>query len=90
MENRTFDPGGSQGHLRACPILGPWRVLACGEAVRDGDSWGRAAAFFFADSLYLFEARPALYCATEGGSRLHKQVGRIEVTPSRRLEVIDS
>ena len=46
MENRTIDPGGSQGHLRACPFLGPWRVLVCGEAVRDGDSWGRAATFF--------------------------------------------
>ena len=45
-QNRTFDPGGSQGHLRACPFLGPWRVLVCGEAVR-GDSWERAAALFF-------------------------------------------
>ena len=30
-QNRTFDPGGSRGHLRACPFLGPWRALVCGE-----------------------------------------------------------
>ena len=30
-QSRTFDPGGSQGHLRACPFLGPWRALVCGE-----------------------------------------------------------
>ena len=24
-QKRTFDPGGLQGHLRACPFLGPWR-----------------------------------------------------------------
>ena len=49
-QNRTFDPGGSRGHLRACPFLGLWRALVCGEAERDG----RAAAFYrrrFADSL---------------------------------------
>ena len=30
-QNRTFDPGGSRGHLRACPFLGLWRALVCGE-----------------------------------------------------------
>ena len=30
-QNRTFDPGGSRGHLRACPLLGSWRALVCGE-----------------------------------------------------------
>ena len=30
-QNRTFDPGGSRGHLRACPFLGSWRALVCGE-----------------------------------------------------------
>ena len=25
-QNRTFDPGGSRGHLRACPFLGSWRA----------------------------------------------------------------
>ena len=46
-QNRTFDPGGSRGHLRACPFLGPWRALVCGEDLRAGaGSWSRAAAFF--------------------------------------------
>ena len=37
MQNRTFDPGGSQGRLRACPFLGSWRVLLCVEVhVRAG------------------------------------------------------
>ena len=35
-QNRTFDPGFSQGHLRACPFLGPWRALVCGEVIRAG------------------------------------------------------
>ena len=26
----VFDPGGSTGHLRACPFLGTWRALLCG------------------------------------------------------------
>ena len=38
-QNRTFDLGGSRGHLRACPFLGPWRALVCGETVHDGGSW---------------------------------------------------
>ena len=37
-QNRTFDPGGSQGHLRACPFLGSWRALVCGEVVRAGEA----------------------------------------------------
>ena len=35
-QNRTFDPGGSPGHLRACPFLGSWRALVCGEVIRAG------------------------------------------------------
>ena len=35
-QNRTFDPGGSRGHLRACPFLGSWRALVCGEGIRAG------------------------------------------------------
>ena len=35
-QNRTFDPGGLQGHLRACPFLGSWRPLGCGEIIRAG------------------------------------------------------
>ena len=26
-----FDPGGSTGRLHACPFLGTWRALLCGE-----------------------------------------------------------
>ena len=37
-KNRTFDLGDSRGHLRACPFLGSWRALVCGEAGRDGGS----------------------------------------------------
>ena len=37
MQNTTFDPGGSQGRLRACPFLGSWRALLCVEVhVRAG------------------------------------------------------
>ena len=36
MQNMTFDPGGSQGRLRACPSLGSWRPLVCGEVIRAG------------------------------------------------------
>ena len=46
-QNRTFDPGGSQGHLCASPFLRSWRALVCGEVIR-------SAAFFrrrFAGSL---------------------------------------
>ena len=30
-QNMTFDPGGSRGNLRACPLLGSWRALICGK-----------------------------------------------------------
>ena len=32
-QNLIFDPGGSKGHLRACPFWGTWRALLCGELV---------------------------------------------------------
>ena len=35
-QNRMFDPGGSQGRLRACPFLGSWSALLCGEVIRVG------------------------------------------------------
>ena len=38
-QNRTSDSGGSRSHLRACPFLGSWCALVCGEAVRGGGSW---------------------------------------------------
>ena len=34
MQNRTFDPGGSRGRLRACPFSGLCRALVCGEVIR--------------------------------------------------------
>ena len=36
MQNMTFDPGGSQGRICACPSLGSWRALICGEVIRAG------------------------------------------------------
>ena len=51
-QNRTFDPGGSQGHLHACPLLGPWRALVCGEVVRAGAA-EELQRFFGEDSLVL-------------------------------------
>ena len=33
-QNGTFHPGGSRSHLRACPFLGSWRALVCGEDLR--------------------------------------------------------
>ena len=36
-QNKTFDPGGSQGHLCACPFLGSWRALVCGEVICAGE-----------------------------------------------------
>ena len=58
-QNRTFDPGGSRGHLRACPFGGSWRALVCGEVWRAGAELQR----FFDDSLALwnkagFDAAP--------------------------------
>ena len=35
-QNRTFDPGGSQDHLRACPFSGSWRALVYDKVVRAG------------------------------------------------------
>ena len=35
-QNRIFDPGGSRGHLHACPFLRSWRALVCGEVSRAG------------------------------------------------------
>ena len=35
-QNLVFDPGGSTGRLHACPLLGTWRALLCGEAFVKG------------------------------------------------------
>ena len=52
-QNRTFDPGGSQGHLRACPFLGPWHALVCGGVIRAGAAGDELQRFFRGDSLAL-------------------------------------
>ena len=52
-QNRTFDPGGSHGHLRACLFLGPWRALVCGEVLRAGAAGDELQRFFGGDSLAL-------------------------------------
>ena len=53
MQNRTFDPGGSRGHLRACPFLGSWRALVCGEVIRAGAAGDELQRFIGGDSLAL-------------------------------------
>ena len=50
-QNRTFDPGGSQGRLRACPFLGSWRALVCGEVVRAEAAGDELQRFFGGYSL---------------------------------------
>ena len=52
-QNRTFDPGGSRGHLRACQFLGSWRALVCGEVLRAGAAGDELQRFFGGDSLAL-------------------------------------
>ena len=52
-QNRTFGPGGSQGHLRACPFLGSWRALVCGEVLLAGAAGDELQRFFGRDSLDL-------------------------------------
>ena len=54
-QNRTFDPGGLRGHLRACPFLGPWRALVCGEVIRAGATGDKLQRFFGGDSLALWK-----------------------------------
>ena len=52
-QNRTFDPGSSRGHLRACPFLGLWRALVCGEVIQAGAAGDEQQRFFGGDSLTL-------------------------------------
>ena len=53
MQNMTFDPGGSQGHLHACPFLGSWRALVCGEVIRAGAADDELQRFIGGGSLAL-------------------------------------
>ena len=52
-QNRTFDLGGSRGHLRACLLLGSWRALVCSEVLRAGAAGDELQRFFGGDSLAL-------------------------------------
>ena len=55
-ENMTFDPGGSQGRLRACPVLGSWRALLCGVRLYVLEQLGdELQRFFGGDSLALLK-----------------------------------
>ena len=47
-QNRTFDPGGLQGHLRACPFSESWRALVSGKVVRAGAA-GKDCSSFLED-----------------------------------------
>ena len=87
-QNRTFDPDGSRGHLRACPFWGSWRPLVCGEVIRAGAAGDELQCFFGGDSLALrnkagFDAVPGKSLAVEGGLRLHELEGGTEITPSK-------
>ena len=71
-QNRTFDPGGTRGHLRACPFLGPWRALVCGKVLRAGAAGEELQRFFGGDSLARwnkagYDAMPGKSLAVEGG-----------------------
>ena len=94
-QNRTFDLGGLQGHLRAWSFFGSRRALVYGEVIRAGTAGDELQRFFGGDSLALrnkagFDAVPEKSLAVEGGSRLHELKGGTEVTPSWRLEVMGS
>ena len=41
-----FDPGGSQGRLRACPFLGSWRVCFVRVKLFVLEQLGEVAALF--------------------------------------------
>ena len=49
-QSRTFDPGGSKGHLRACPFSESWRALVRGKVVRAGAA-GKDCGSFFGGSM---------------------------------------
>ena len=71
-QNRTFDSGGSRGHLRACPFWGSWRALVCGEDLRAEAAGDELQRLFGRDSLALwnkacYDAVPGKSLAVEGG-----------------------
>ena len=56
----VFNPGGSTGHLRACPFLGTWRALLCGEVLIWAPDDGDLQRFFGRLLLLLFLTFSAL------------------------------
>ena len=72
----TFDPGGSRGHLRACPFLGSCRALVCGEVIRAGAAGDELQRLFEGDSLALF--KKAGFDAVPG--KKSRRRGRLEST----------
>ena len=71
-QNGTLDPGGPRGHLRACPFLGSWRALVCGEVLRVGAAGDELQRFFGGDSLAL--------CNMAGFNAVPCRRGRLETT----------
>ena len=71
-QNRTFDPGCSQGHLRACPFLGSWRALVCGEVMHAGAAGDELQRFSGGDPLALLKQ-----------GRFWKCRAKIKIAPSR-------
>ena len=58
-QNRTFDPGGSQNHLRACLFLEPWHALVLVRLYGLGQLV-TSCSVFSEEIRWLFETRPAL------------------------------
>ena len=58
-QDRNFDQGGSRGHLRACPFLGSWRALVCGEVLRAGAACEKLQRFS-EETHWFFVTRPVL------------------------------
>ena len=74
-QNRTFDPGGSRGHLRAYPFLGSRRVLVCGEGLRSGAADDELQRFL-EEIHWLYVTRPVLMSRQGKSCRR----GRLEAT----------
>ena len=75
-QNKTFDPGGSRGHLGACPFLGSWRALVCGEVIRAGAARDELQRLFGGDLLALL--KKAGFDAVPG--KKSRRRGRLEST----------
>ena len=61
-QNGMIQPGGSKGRLRACPFMGTWHALLCGEVIRFGAAEGDLQCFFVAGR------RSAEYHSSERGT----------------------